>query len=66
VTIDGKPVYDAGTDWKGAILIAYLTGARLQDVCNMTWNSVDLPGKALTFVARKTGDRPRSPPDRES
>lgn len=52
---DGKPVYDAGTDWQGAILTAYLTGARLQDVCNMTWGSVDLPGKALTFVARKTG-----------
>ncbi len=52
---DGKPVYDAGAEWKGAILVAYLTGARLQDVCNLTWNSVDLPGKTLTFVARKTG-----------
>ncbi|MEJ0000853.1 MAG: site-specific integrase [Verrucomicrobiota bacterium] len=51
---DGIPVYKAGKDWRGVILTAYLTGARLQDVCNLTWNNVDLPGKTLTFVTRKT------------
>ena len=54
---DGIPVYKAGKDWQGVILTAYLTGARLQDVCNLTWNSVDLPGKTLSFVTRKTGKK---------
>jgi len=54
---DGIPVYKAGKDWQGVILTAYLTGARLQDVCNLTWNSVDLPGKTLAFVTRKTGKK---------
>jgi len=52
---DGIPVYKAGENWRGVILTAYLTGARLQDVCNLTWNCVDLPGKTLAFVTRKTG-----------
>src|SRR5580700_9055679 len=30
-----------GTDWEGAILAAYTTGARLQDIANMKWASVD-------------------------
>jgi len=54
---DGIPVYKAGEDWRGVILTAYLTGARLQDVCNLTWNSVDLPGKTLAFVSRKTNTK---------
>jgi integrase len=54
---NGIPVYKAGRDWQGVILTAYLTGARLQDVCNLTWNSVDLPGKTLAFVTRKTGKK---------
>ena len=60
-TTNGKPdgisIYKAGKDWQGVILTAYLTGARLQDVCNLTWNSVDLPGKTLSFVTRKTGKK---------
>jgi integrase len=58
---DGLPVYKAGKDWKGVILTAYLTGARLQDVCNLTWNCVDLPAKTLTFIARKTGRKTTVP-----
>jgi len=54
---DGKPVYEAGADWRGVILTAYLTGARLQDVCNMTWNAVDLPGRVIVYTSRKTGKK---------
>ena len=51
----GKPVFAAGAEWRGAILFAYFTGARLQDVANMTWNAIDLPAKTITFRAQKTG-----------
>ena len=52
-TPKGIPVYKAGKEWRGVILTAYLTGARLKDVCGLTWRNVDLPGKTLTFIARK-------------
>jgi integrase len=51
----GKPVLEAGQEWRGAILFAYYTGARLQDVANVTWSGVDLPAKTLTYRAKKTG-----------
>src|SRR5207244_7636781 len=51
----GKPVFDAGKEWYGAILFAYFTGARLQDVANITWNAIDLPTKTITYRAKKTG-----------
>ena len=41
-------------DWKGAILLAYYTGARLLDVANMRWTAVDLERQLLTFTAAKT------------
>jgi integrase len=41
-------------DWKGAILVGYFTGARLQDVCNLRWDSVDLAKKVISFRAGKT------------
>jgi integrase len=50
-----NPVFEAGKDWRGAILFAYYTGARLQDVANVTWNAIDLPGKTITYRAQKTG-----------
>ena len=53
----GKPAFDAGSDWRGAILFAYLTGARLQDVTNIQWESVNLSKKLITYRARKTGSR---------
>jgi integrase len=43
-----------GTDWEGAILLAYGTGARLQDVCNFKWDSIDTENGILTFKERKT------------
>jgi integrase len=51
----GKPVFEAGAEWRGAILFAYFTGARLQDVANITWNGIDLPAHTVTFRAKKTG-----------
>jgi integrase len=43
----------ADNDWKGAILLAYGTGARLQDVCNMRWASLDLQNGLVAFKERK-------------
>jgi integrase len=45
-----------GTDWEGAILIGYGTGARLQDVANLRWPCVDSENGILTFQERK-GDK---------
>jgi integrase len=44
----------AERDWKGAILAAYFTGARLQDVCNLRWDSIDLAKKIISFRTGKT------------
>jgi integrase len=41
-------------DWKGAILFAYYTGARLGDVANMRWSAVDLKTRLITFTPSKT------------
>src|SRR4029077_17134625 len=43
-----------GTDWEGAILLAYGCGARLQDVCNFRWDAVDTENGILSFRERKT------------
>jgi integrase len=43
-------------DWRGAILFAFYTGARLRDVANMRWNSVDLHDQLISFRAGKTGE----------
>jgi integrase len=45
-----------GTDWEGAILIGYGTGARLQDVANLRWSAIDSDNGILTFQERK-GDK---------
>jgi len=42
------------TDWEGAILLAYGTGARLQDVCNFKWDAIDTENGVVTFLERKT------------
>src|SRR6266446_3242362 len=44
------------TDWRRAILLAFYTGARLQDVANMLWKSVDLQEQLISFRAGKTGE----------
>jgi len=41
-------------EWRGAILLAFYTGARLQDVANMRWSSVDLHDQLISFRAGKT------------
>ena len=46
-------VNSADNDWKGAILLAYGTGARLQDICNMRWASLDLHNGLVAFRERK-------------
>jgi integrase len=46
-----------GTDWEGAILAGYTTGARLQDVANLRWSEVDTENGVLSFMQRKTGKR---------
>ena len=51
----------AAGDWKGAIMIALYTGARLQDVANMRWESVDLQNNWISFRAGKTKQRLKLP-----
>ena len=45
-----------GTDWEGATLVGYGTGARLQDVANLCWSSIDSENGIITFQERK-GDK---------
>jgi integrase len=45
----------ADRDWSGAILFAYGTGARLQDVANLRWSSLDTEAGVVSFTERKTG-----------
>jgi integrase len=48
-------------DWKGAIMVALYSGARLQDVANMRWESVDLQNNWISFRAGKTKQRLKLP-----
>jgi integrase len=41
-----------GTDWEGAILVGYTTGARLQDVANLRWSALDSDQGLITFQER--------------
>jgi integrase len=50
-----KLISAASPDWRGAILVGFFTGARLKDVCNLTWGNVDLEKRLITFRAGKTG-----------
>ena len=51
----------ASGDWRGAIMVALYTGARLQDVANMRWESVDLQNKWVAFKVGKTKQRLKLP-----
>lgn len=42
-------------DWKGAILVGYLTGLRLRDVAELRWSTVDFDAGVLRIKTRKTG-----------
>jgi integrase len=43
-----------GTDWEGAVLVAYFTGLRLGDVATLTWAEVDTTASQGWFLRRKT------------
>ena len=45
----------ADDEWKTAILLGFYLGARLSDVINLTWESVDLAGGVITYEQGKTG-----------
>ena len=47
----------AGSCWEGAILFGYSTGARLQDVANLRWDSIDLENRVVVFTQRKLEHR---------
>jgi integrase len=49
-----KLVGAAEGDWKGAILFAYYTGARLGDVANMRGSAIDLKQRLVSFTPSKT------------
>ena len=50
-----KQLLDAAEgDWKGAILFAFYTGARLSDIANMTWLAVDFDKHLISFTPKKT------------
>lgn len=47
-----------GSDWKGATLMGFFTGLRLQDVTNLLWESVDTANPScwlIRVVTSKTG-----------
>src|SRR5262249_941921 len=48
-------------DWRGATMVAFYTGARLQDVTNLRWGSIDLANKWISFRAGKTRQRIKIP-----
>jgi integrase len=52
-------------DWRGAILFAFHTGARLSDVARMRWESIDLAGKWIRFTPSKTNKPLEIPLHRE-
>lgn len=41
-------------DWRGAILFAYGSGARLQDVANLRWSNLDTVNGVVQFKQRKS------------
>jgi integrase len=47
----------ADSDWRGAILLGYTTGARLQDIANLRWSDLDASAGVISFTQRKTGRR---------
>ena len=48
---------ESNDEWRGMILLGYHAGLRLTDSANLTWDNVDLPGRMLTFRAKKTAKR---------
>lgn len=44
-----------GTDWAGAVLLAVVTGLRLNDIANLEWGAIDLESGFLKVKTAKTG-----------
>jgi len=44
-------------DWKGMIILAYTSAARLMDAANMKWSNIDMGNGLLEFKVQKTGKR---------
>ena len=51
----------ASDSWKGMILAGLYTGQRLKDLAGLTWTSVDLANKEISFATSKTGRRQHIP-----
>ena len=51
----GAMVTVASRDWKRLILGGYYTGARIGDLSNLAWASVDLERRVICFTQSKTG-----------
>lgn len=50
-----KLLSSTSLDWKGVILVACYTGARLKDACNLRWENIDLENGLIRFSVQKTG-----------
>jgi integrase len=51
----------ADDQWKGMILAGLYSGQRLKDLAGLTWASVDLVSKQISFATSKTGRRQHIP-----
>ncbi|MCS6245286.1 MAG: tyrosine-type recombinase/integrase [Opitutus sp.] len=51
----------ADNQWKGMILAGLYSGQRLKDLAGLTWASVDLVSKQISFATSKTGRRQHIP-----
>jgi integrase len=51
----------ADSDWRGLTLAGYYTGARLGDLARLTWQSIDLDERSISFTQKKTGAKIKVP-----
>lgn len=56
-----KLLAEADPDWRGLILAGYYSGARLGDLARLTWQSVDLAERSITFTQKKTDAKIKVP-----
>ncbi len=42
------------SEWRGVIFMGYYTGARLRDISDMKWDSIDLPNRVIKYIPKKT------------
>jgi len=48
---------DGADDWVGMILLGFHSDLRLTDAADLSWNSIDLAARTLTFRPKKTAKR---------